>query len=406
MLDGLFGVVRSIFNDSTEIAGRPKLRLVGGITGVDNAANKSTDLFLMATKVTSLANRAGVYDGQHAHCEGYSSRGDGGGGDFVWDASSTATHNWGTVVAVTGVATGRWLRVRVGNLINVRWFGAKADWNGTTGTDNTAAIQAAIDYAMDNGKGIVFIPAGLYKISGTLHLFSTTLSLHSCVLEGEGYAYASEAPFSGTGLICTHSDQPAINIQGARGSAVRGMAIAYPTYRTFISNRSLAQIVCASYDDTDPASWDDPASTANAESRYTPHAAITIDGWSNTATPTKYPQTVRSYVSDGLASSDVTLEYLQITGFNTAICVKPADAQNNADFTAIHSVNIESCKWGISIGNSQSRSVSIQNVNGVIAPPASCSLPCFWYFARQMTTPRSRSMSDQARCRMARARCP
>lgn len=53
------------------------------------------------------------------------------------------------------------------------WFDAKeygAAGNGTT--DDTAAIQAAID-AMTSG-GVLYFPAGTYKITGTLYLTSST----------------------------------------------------------------------------------------------------------------------------------------------------------------------------------------------------------------------------------------
>jgi hypothetical protein len=64
---------------------------------------------------------------------------------------------------------------------NVLDFGAVADYNGATGTDNTAAFQAALNaagtFAYTNpylyqittfGGGIIEIPKGRYKITGTL----------------------------------------------------------------------------------------------------------------------------------------------------------------------------------------------------------------------------------------------
>lgn len=51
-------------------------------------------------------------------------------------------------------------------LINVKWFGAKGD----NVTDDTQAIQNAINYAFNNGFETVYIPSGEYKISETLKL--------------------------------------------------------------------------------------------------------------------------------------------------------------------------------------------------------------------------------------------
>lgn len=57
---------------------------------------------------------------------GYSYIGDGGGGLFYWDSTSTEADNGGTIIQATGVTTGRWKRVYNGT-VNVKWFGAKGD---------------------------------------------------------------------------------------------------------------------------------------------------------------------------------------------------------------------------------------------------------------------------------------
>lgn len=61
------------------------------------------------------------------------------------------------------------------NRINVKWFGAKADFVATSnytgsGTDDTTAIQKAVDYAVNTNGGVVYFPAGKYLISGTVYI--------------------------------------------------------------------------------------------------------------------------------------------------------------------------------------------------------------------------------------------
>jgi hypothetical protein len=83
---------------------------------------------------------------------------------------------------------------------NVHDFGAVGD--GTT--DDTTAIQTAITHVQSNGGGIVFIPAGTFKITGTLTItaavrllgagrYTTVLNFvnttHDCIVVNNGTAY-------------------------------------------------------------------------------------------------------------------------------------------------------------------------------------------------------------------------
>ncbi len=86
-------------------------------------------------------------------------------GIFFYDAKDvTSADNNGTVI-VNG--TRRYKRSFSGP-IDIRWFGGVGDWNGTSGTDNTAAINAAINAAARGQT--VMIPAGSYYIKSTIAL--------------------------------------------------------------------------------------------------------------------------------------------------------------------------------------------------------------------------------------------
>ncbi len=95
---------------------------------------------------------------------GHSTLGDGGHGEFYWDPASIAPADGGCVFAVTGVTTGRWVRIYSGAL-NVRWFGATGD--GTT--YDTVAIRACFAAAVANGNRGVYFPGskdgGAYRVS-------------------------------------------------------------------------------------------------------------------------------------------------------------------------------------------------------------------------------------------------
>ena len=105
---------------------------------------------------------------------GFWRSGDGGGGIFYWDATSTLPDDGGTVIQVTGLATGRWKRVYDG-VLNVKFFGAKG-----AGTEDTAAILTAIAAVPATG-GTLFFPPGSYVVSSTLKI-----SVSSTHIRGSG----------------------------------------------------------------------------------------------------------------------------------------------------------------------------------------------------------------------------
>ncbi len=65
-------------------------------------------------------------------------------------------------------------------IINVMDFGAVADWNGSTGTDNCAAFSNAVN-AVTSAGGILYFPAGHFRTSCKI-----TVSKPSVTLEGAG----------------------------------------------------------------------------------------------------------------------------------------------------------------------------------------------------------------------------
>lgn len=98
--------------------------------------------------------------------EGYHSRGDGGGGIFTLRQSDQGI-NLGTRIA-SRYSGYLWERVENGP-INVKWFGADGNRNGTR--DDTVAIQNAIDTAffknnsVSGESGVVYFPGGTYRVS-------------------------------------------------------------------------------------------------------------------------------------------------------------------------------------------------------------------------------------------------
>lgn len=84
-----------------------------------------------------LKENPGTNPNDHCHVLGYTSPGDGGGGEFYWDSTSFEDDNGGTIFAITNSSSpGRWKRLYCG-AIYPTWFGAK----GNGSTDDTAILS-------------------------------------------------------------------------------------------------------------------------------------------------------------------------------------------------------------------------------------------------------------------------
>lgn len=151
---------------------------------------------------------------------GYYTKGDGGGGSFYWDSTSTELDNGGTIIQATGIATGRWKRVFSG-AVNIKYFGAKGD----NLNNDTTPIQNCINYAKNKLYGI-YAPSGTYRI--------TTLTAdYPLVLFGEGgQGYSnptsSSYTFVGTVFITESTTDYGVKISPSvfsNGLSIRDVAI-------------------------------------------------------------------------------------------------------------------------------------------------------------------------------------
>lgn len=267
-------------------------------------------------------------------------------------------------------AVARTVNDKLQEFISVKDFGAVGD--GVT--DDTAAIQAAINAAIYNGsvsqstgaKKTVRIPAGNYVISDTIQLGYGT-SFSSVVVEGDGYRYRNASNFNGTCITVTFSDRPAFNVQGARGTVIRGIGFT-GLLVNYIDTNNMGANTAPLIDDTVAANWNDPALSTTQDSRYAPYAAITIDAYSGVKPATSYPNVnypaflgaVTQYGKN--YSSDVLIEDVYVQGFTVAVANQPCDADGNGDFTLLRRCYFEKCKWGVSVGNTQSRNVRIEQL--------------------------------------------
>ena len=158
-----YGILSGAWSDKSEEFKAQTNNLAQEIQDIgENAINAITFDNIAQLKLNSNIGRVDVL--------GYYIKGDGGGGLFYWDSTSTEADNGGTIIQATGITTGRWKRVFSG-AVNVKWFGAN-----TVRGDNEIPIQATIDYAISQNNCII-IPDGTFITTGKINT-------KGCAIEG------------------------------------------------------------------------------------------------------------------------------------------------------------------------------------------------------------------------------
>ena len=152
-----------------------------------------------ATAGTSVPNVAtlralpSLVPGETYTLQGYTTPGDGGGGDFYWDSTFTGTNNGGTVFTTTASPgfTGALIRNYSG-AINVKWFGATGK---NLPADTNAIKNALVEAGAKHCR--TFFPAGIYQINQTITIPNYT----DIFGEGKGLGATTRTSlyFSGTG---------------------------------------------------------------------------------------------------------------------------------------------------------------------------------------------------------------
>ena len=96
---------------------------------------------------------------------GYYTSNDGGGGIFNWVPGDTTTPDDALIIQPTSGISGRYKRI-ISGPYNIKWFGAKGDGS----TNDSPAIQSAINAKFNAGGGSVYAPSGTYILASTVDL--------------------------------------------------------------------------------------------------------------------------------------------------------------------------------------------------------------------------------------------
>ncbi|MEM9060188.1 MAG: hypothetical protein AAGD13_06960 [Pseudomonadota bacterium] len=286
---------------------------------------------------------------------GYNQRGDGGSALYV-RVDVEPTHG----MKIQSADGAHWEFVPENGVVSEKQAGGVGD--GVA--DDTQAIQMAIDFAIyenpptNSAQPVeVLILGPRCLITDTIHL-GYGEAIHGVNVRGIGRKRRGESVYVGTALIATFTDRPIVNFQGIRGGLLRDIWIE--------GALDFSGIDFKDYSITLETTWD----ALGGNGRYNPYAGISVDAFSGPRPVGSYPDA--NYPDflgvqpqyDKVFSSDIRIENIGVRRVNTALVLQPGDHDANGDFLKVVNCNFEDCKYGISIGNGQSRNVEIRNLLG------------------------------------------
>jgi hypothetical protein len=114
------------------------------------------------------------------------------------------------------------VEAKLAQTVSVKDFGAVGDWDGTqstpgTGTDDTAAIQAAIDYCIANGATL-FFPQGRYRTTAPLVIDKTPYT--NDPINGDMSGIAIQGASARSAQIVADHDGVCLDYQGALSAGI------------------------------------------------------------------------------------------------------------------------------------------------------------------------------------------
>lgn len=232
-------------------------------------------------------------------------------------------------------------------MVDVRAFGAVGD--GTT--DDTAAIQAAIDNitaGVVGDVGTLLMAPGRYKISTTLQVYNSRLGKDSyCSIRIVSLTFPYADALQSTTIEPTFADKPAIAI--TRGAAIEISGISFVgknTWATTYPSDNLSTYMTSS----------NFAVNSSRDTRYSPYCAIAVDPFQSSVPPDGgYPDLTSWYTTNNYGSTRIFVNNCYIYGFVVGIAISPAQSTQNAEDIHIDQVHFRDVKYAVSSGQSQTR---------------------------------------------------
>lgn len=317
---------------------------------------------------------------------GAATAGDGGDATYVVDTSQAAVSAAASLVIYYGLQNGlssgaaaaaaaafeaRFRRTDAGGTwFTISQHSVRAQMLRIAADTDATWAQAVADY-IAYWRGDAGFASGNYSISNTIQIARGIQvgggpSGSGGRFVGAGRGFFSDPNYGGTQFTLTAKDRPALAVQGGRHNEIRDLGL-LGQLAAYIETNSLGAQTSA-LDETVAANWD---GNGIADKQYAPLAAIALDpragvdpgggsGYPDFGDPA-WGGAVQTPYGRGI-SSLVKIENVDIRGFNVGIALNPSNLYYQTDFVTTAHCQFQSCKWGISIGPTQSRQTTIRNV--------------------------------------------
>ena len=236
-----------------------------------------------------------------------------------------------------------------------------------SGTDSTAAIQAALNHAMQNGLADIQIANGSYITSSAIQLGWGETFRHIELIGEKRGAFSPGG--QGVVVYCTATNQPCVNAQAGRRIGLSGMLFIGPNFTYNEYGQELNYALSA-----DKLDWLAPAlnatgSTPGGLQTNSPMAGFCVDCYAGASPSAPYPNltfpafTGLSAQYSKSVTSDVLLDDVSFNGFAVGV-VSGANTQAQGDFIKLTKADLSNNIFGLSVNNSQSRNVQASQITG------------------------------------------
>jgi hypothetical protein len=237
--------------------------------------------------------------------------------------------------------------------LSAKWFGALG--NGIA--DDYDSLQKAIDTGISGSVRKVYIPFGTYKIrKGLLLRKGTDQFLDGFELTGEVTAYGGgigQSKIILDSVSSTTKNSFGIGLHKCKGVRVKNI---------YLEGRNTNLGTFSLYDvfENPATNWTNGCSNATTS----PHAGFIVDPFVNDpAHLAKYPDFTDKYVTEGSGgSTDIVFENCRVKFFVVGICFSPHTIPQNGEAMAVNNCWVDYCKSAISVGQSQNRSIYVNNL--------------------------------------------